>query len=102
MVGETSPLRDMIHHMDELNKSLQVPGENVLTSSYKILGFKRKLNLLKNHVVEGNLEMFPLLLGLESEKGHQQVSSLIVAPMKNCGTKLNIIFFPLQHKCMTG
>jgi RNA recognition motif-containing protein len=35
-----------------------------------------KLNLWKNYVVKGNLEMFPLLLGLESEEGHQQVSSL--------------------------
>jgi hypothetical protein len=55
---------DMFHHMTQLNKSLQGPGENILTSSEKILGFKRKLNLSKNHVVKGNLEMFPLLLGL--------------------------------------
>jgi hypothetical protein len=48
-----------------------------LTSSDKILGFKRKLNLWKNHGVKGNLEMFPLLLGLQSEEGYQQVSSLI-------------------------
>jgi hypothetical protein len=48
-----------------------------LTSSNKILGFKRKLNLWKNHTAKGNLEMFPLLLGLESEEGYQQVSSLI-------------------------
>jgi hypothetical protein len=58
--------------MNQLNKSLQGPRENVLTSSDKILGFKRKLNLWKNHVVKGNLEMFPLLLGLESE-GYEQV-----------------------------
>jgi hypothetical protein len=34
------------------------------------------MNLWKNRVVKGHLEMFPLLLGLESEKGYQQVSSL--------------------------
>jgi hypothetical protein len=39
----------------------------------KILGFKRKLNLRKNHVVKGNLQMFPVLLGLESEEGYYQV-----------------------------
>jgi hypothetical protein len=43
----------------------------------KILGFKRKLNLWKNHVVKGNLEMFSQLLGVESGGGYQKVSSLI-------------------------
>jgi hypothetical protein len=66
-------LVDIFHHMNQLNKSLQGPGENVLTSSDKILGFKRKLNLWKNHIAKGNLELFPLLLGLESKEGYQQV-----------------------------
>jgi hypothetical protein len=70
-------LADTFHHMNQLNKSLQGPRENVLTLSEKILEFKKKLNLWKNHVVKGNLEMFPLLLGVESEEGYQQVFSLI-------------------------
>jgi hypothetical protein len=36
-------LADIFHHMNQLKKSLQGSGENVLTSSDKILGFKRKL-----------------------------------------------------------
>ncbi|PNF40330.1 hypothetical protein B7P43_G04518 [Cryptotermes secundus] len=72
-----SYLVDIFHHMNQLNKSLQGHGENVVTSSEKILGFKWKLNLWKNHIVKGNLEMFPLLLGLKSEEGYHQVSSLI-------------------------
>jgi hypothetical protein len=63
--------------MNQLNKSLQGPRENFVTSSDKILGFKRKLNLCKNNVVKGNLEMFSQLLRLESEGGYKQVSSLI-------------------------
>jgi hypothetical protein len=69
--------------------SLQGPGENVLTSSDKILRFKRKLNLWKNHVVKGNLEMLPMLLGLEGEEGYQQVLSCIENHHENCRTKLN-------------
>jgi hypothetical protein len=61
-------LTDAFRHMNQLNKSLQDPRENFLTSSDKILGFKRKLDLWKNHVVKGNLEMFPQLLGLGSEE----------------------------------
>jgi hypothetical protein len=34
----------------KLNKSLKGLGENFVTSSDKILGFKRKLNHWKNHV----------------------------------------------------
>jgi hypothetical protein len=62
------------------------------------LGFKRKLNLLKNYVVRGNFEMFPLLLGLDSKEGNQQVSSLISEELRN---KIKYDFLPFQHKCMT-
>jgi hypothetical protein len=48
-----------------------------VTSNDKILEFKRKLTLWKNHVVKGNLEIFPLLLGPESEEAYQQVLHLI-------------------------
>jgi hypothetical protein len=41
--------------MNQLNKSVQGPGENVLSSIDKIFGFKRKLNLWKNHVAKRNL-----------------------------------------------
>jgi hypothetical protein len=63
--------------MKQLNKSPQGPGENVLTSSDKIIGFRRKVHLWENHVLKGNVEMFPPLLGLESEEGYQKVSHLI-------------------------
>jgi hypothetical protein len=37
----------------------------------------RETEFWKNHVVKGNLKMFPLLLGLENEEAYQQISSLI-------------------------
>jgi hypothetical protein len=40
-------LADIFHHINQLNKCLQDPGENVLTSGDKILIFKKELNLLK-------------------------------------------------------
>jgi hypothetical protein len=85
-----------------LNKSLQGPGENVLTSSDKILGFKRKLNLWKNHVAKRNLEIFPRLLGFESKEGYQQVSSLVENHLEELQNKMEQYFPPFQHKCMTG
>ncbi|XP_072909831.1 zinc finger BED domain-containing protein 5-like isoform X6 [Hemitrygon akajei] len=89
-------LADIFHHMNELNKSLQGPGENVLTSSDKILGFKKKLNLWKNHVAKGNLEMFPLLLGLESVEGYQKVSSLIEHHLEELQKKIGHYFSSLS------
>jgi hypothetical protein len=50
--------------------------------------FKRKLNVSESHVVRGNLEMFPLLLGLESEEGYQQVLSLIENHLEELQNKI--------------
>lgn len=62
--------------MNQLDKSLQGPEENVLMSTDKLFGFKRNGIIRNNHVATGNPEMFPMLLGFESEKGYQSVSSL--------------------------
>jgi hypothetical protein len=78
--------------MNKLKKSLQGPEENVLTSNGKILVFKRKLNLWKNHSVRGNLEMFPLPLGLESEEGYKQVLTLIENYLEEVRNKIKHYF----------
>jgi hypothetical protein len=59
---------------------------------------------MKNNVVKENLEMFPLLLGLQSEEGYQQVSSHIDNHHEELWNKKKqqLIFLPIQHKCMTG
>ena len=85
-------LADIFHHMNQLNKSLQGPRENVLTSSDKILAFKRKLNLWKNHVAKGNLEMFQLLLELKSEEGCQQISGLIETHLEDLWIRIEHYF----------
>jgi hypothetical protein len=69
--GETSLLS---RHFSSHEPAEQGPGESALASC-QILGFKKKLNLWKNHVAKGNSEMFSLLLGLESERGYQHISS---------------------------
>ena len=66
-----SYLADILHHMDELILSLQGPRENILTSNDEIPELRRNVNLWKNRVAKGNLQMFPLLLI------YQKTSSLI-------------------------
>ena len=66
-----SYLADIFHHTDKLILSLQGPSENILTSNDKISASRRNVNLWKNRVAKGNLQMFPLLLI------YQKTSSLI-------------------------
>jgi hypothetical protein len=46
----------------------------------------------KIHVMRGNLEMFPLLLGLESEERYQQFSSLIENHLEELRNKIKHYF----------
>jgi hypothetical protein len=46
--------------------------------------------------VKGNLEMFPLLLGLESEEGYQQVSNLIESHLEELRNKIKHYFSSLS------
>ncbi len=62
------------------------------TSSDKILGFKRKLNLWKDYVGKGNLDMFDLLARLKNEDGYQQISSFIVSHLEELSKKINYYF----------
>jgi hypothetical protein len=50
------------------------------------------MNLWKNHILKGNLEMFPLLLGLESEEGYWQILSLIGNHLEELQNKIKHYF----------
>jgi hypothetical protein len=53
----------------------------------------------KKHVVKGNLEMFPMLLKLESVEEYHQVSSLVENLLQELWNEINNIFLPFQHQC---
>ena len=54
--------------------------------------FKLSLNLWKNYVAKGNLEMFQQLQGLKSEDGYQQISSLIQKHLEELQIKIEHYF----------
>jgi hypothetical protein len=56
-------LSDIYQHLNKLNSSIQGNKENILTCIDKILAFKTKLGVWKNHISKGNFETFPHLLG---------------------------------------
>jgi len=53
-------LADIFGHLNILNASMQGKEENILSSSDKLNGFLRKMQLWKSKVEKGELEMFPL------------------------------------------
>ena len=78
--------------MNQLNKSLQGPRENILTSSDKILAFKRKVNLWKSHVAKGNFDMFPRFLKRKSGDGYKKTSSLIESHLEELYIRIENYF----------
>ena len=85
-------LADMFHHMNRLDKLLQDLRQNVLTSSDKILAFRRKLNLLKNHDAKGKLEMSQQFVGLQNEEGYQQISHFIETHLEKLWIRIEHYF----------
>ena len=54
-------LAEIFAHLNGLNTSMQGREENILTSSDKLIAFKKKVAIWKNRAKDSNLEMFPLV-----------------------------------------
>lgn len=52
-------LADIFEYLNRLNLSLQGQNDNILTSCDKLKAFKEKIQLFKENVKKGKLEMFP-------------------------------------------
>jgi hypothetical protein len=60
-------LADIFYHLNCLNESMQGKEENVLTSSDKLKGFLKKLEVWKRHVEKKSLKMFPLTFDIDPQ-----------------------------------
>ena len=58
---------DIFYHLNCLNESIQGKEENVLTSSDKLKGFLKKLQVWKRHVENKSLKMFPLTFDMDPQ-----------------------------------
>ena len=54
-------LAEIFAHLNSLNTSMQGREKNILTSSDKLVAFKKKVAIWKNRAKDGNFEMFPLV-----------------------------------------
>lgn len=85
-------LADIYQHLNTLNSSMQGPKENILTSTDKLLAFKNKLTVWKKHLSRGNVEMFPLLLQVQTQTDYQKVIPLITSHLRSLAEKLDKYF----------
>lgn len=60
-------LADIFYHLNCLNESMQGKEANVLTSSDKLKGFLKKLQVWKRHVENKSLKMFPLTYDIDPQ-----------------------------------
>jgi hypothetical protein len=77
---------------------MQGPKENILTSTDKHLTFKNKLQVCKKHLSSGNIEMFPLLLQVQSQKDYKEVIPLIIRHLESLTENLEQYFPSLSSE----
>jgi hypothetical protein len=75
-----------------LNTSKQDPKENILTSTDKLLAFKNKLQVRKEHLSTGNTEMFPLLLQIQDQSDYKEVIPLLISHLESFTASLDQYF----------
>ena len=85
-------LADIYQHLNNLNTSMQGAKENILTSTDKLLAFKNKLSVWKKHLSKGNVEMFPLLLQVQTQTKYEYVIPLITSHLGSLSEKLHKYF----------
>ena len=61
-------LTEFFGHLSSLTSNMQGRNENILTSTDKLVAFKKKLSPWNNRVNAGNLDMFPLIRKRSIEK----------------------------------
>ncbi len=80
-------LANIYQHLNNLSTSVQGTKENILTSTDKLLAFKNKLAVWKKHLSRWNVEMFPLLLQIQTK--YEKVIPLITSNLGSLSEKLD-------------
>jgi len=71
---------------------MQDRGENVLTSSDKLVAFEKKVAIWKNRAKDGNFEMFPLV----RESCIKKMSPIVFKHLTTLEEKFNFYFPSLK------
>ena len=75
-------IADVMHHLNELNLSLQGQQINEVTTCEKVKAFKLKLSLWSRRIENGNLVNFPSLDKIANNSLLQNVKNEIISHLK--------------------
>ena len=81
-VQSVAYIADAMHHLNELNLSLQGQQINVVTACEKVKAFKLKLSLWSRRIDNGNLANFPSLDEIANNSLLQNVKNEIISHLK--------------------
>ena len=81
-VQSVAYIADVMHHLNELNLSLQGQQINVVTACEKVKAFKLKLSLWSRRIENGNLANFPSLDEIANNSLLQNVKNEIISHLK--------------------
>ena len=81
-VQSVAYIADVMHHLNELNLSLQGQQINVVTACEKVKAFKLKLSLWSRRIDNGNLANFPSLDEIANSSLLQNVKNEIISHLK--------------------
>ena len=85
-------LAEIFAHLNGLNTSMQDREENILTSSDKLIAFKKKVTIWKNRAKDGNLELFPLV----RQSCIKKISPIVFQHLTTLEEKINFYFPSLK------
>lgn len=94
-------LANIFHHMSQLDKSLQGPEENVLTSGDKMFGFKRNTIIGKKSCCNRKPWNISQAAWIWEWERLSAISSLIEIDLEELQNK-SAVFSPVSHKNLAG
>jgi hypothetical protein len=77
---------------------VQGPKENILSSTDRLLAFKNKIQVCKEHPSSGNIEMFLLLFQIQDQSNYKEVIPLIISHLESLTDSLDQYFPSLQSE----
>lgn len=95
-IAKLAYMADIFEHLNELNKKMQGRNENILASSDKLQGLKKKLELWQKELQKGYLEMFQKINQHSTIKNKQLIVDLAQEHLSMLQEKFHKYFYSIN------
>ncbi len=92
-VSKLEYLTEIFAQLNSVNTSMQGRDENILSSTDKLVSFKKKVVIWKNRAEDGNFEMFPLI----RKSCMKEMTPIVFEHLTILEEKINL-FFVIEHR----